>query len=264
MRLIVASLCVGLAILVIASQSIVGAEPSTAYPPPGRVFLPAVLSSSPSRAPNSPAATATPAPTPTLSPSGCNRLYQGVVNPSFEEGFAGWDVYGFASLTRAAAVDGQYSVDLGGYNNSRDAVAQDVIVPDWAQTAALYASWYMLTTDPLVDDALALSVFDSNSNVINRSWVWNDAPQGAWYYTRTGVPNVQNYRGQALRVLISGFTDSSYPTSWYVDQVWLVFGCGSSIAQVNLGGYVGPEIGGRSTAPPGLIDQSAKATVTRP
>jgi hypothetical protein len=170
-------------------------------------------------------------PTPTWTPtpiSGCNGSVQAVINPSFESGFSNWSALGYPLWINGVAIDGTHSMLLGGYNYANDLLAQFMVVPSWAETAAVYASWDMTSTDTpyYPTDALQIAIFDSGTNFLEDYFVWNTSPRGLWYYTRQPIPNIAAYRGTSISVALGAITDYSYPTGWYVDNVWVVFACG--------------------------------------
>jgi hypothetical protein len=164
-------------------------------------------------------------------PQACNGYVQALANPSFESGFASWSTSGYPSLATWAA-HGTYSMRLGNRNNAEDAIAQAALVSNWVETAAVYFYTYMQSSDSTVYpyDALAAAVFDSSNNIIASGWIWNTSTRNSWQGWKLTISNIAAYRGQPLGVMFAGFTDSSFPTTWYVDNAWLVFACGSTIA----------------------------------
>jgi hypothetical protein len=161
----------------------------------------------------------------------CNGYIQGLANPSFESGFASWATAGTPSLS-TWAVHGTYSMRMGNRNNAEDAIGQAAQVPNWAETAAVYFYAYMQSSDSTVYpyDYFAAVVFDSSDNIIASGLIWNTSTRNSWQGWKLPISNIAAYRNQPLFVMFAGFTDSSFPTTWYVDNAGLVFACGSTIA----------------------------------
>jgi hypothetical protein len=155
------------------------------------------------------------------------------VNPSFETGTAPWAFLGLAYRDTRQASHGLYSAFFGGYNNANDFVAQSVIVPPWAETAALHLDWRMASLDSLDTgwDRLRIAVFDPSTNFLTDNKIWNNGTRNAWVSWRIPVGNVAPYRDQTMTVAFGAQTDFSDYTSWWVDSVWLVFACGSAPAE---------------------------------
>lgn len=102
----------------------------------------------------------------------------------------------------------------------------------WAENAAVYFAWRMHSNDSayLAWDKFAIEVYDEYDNRIAFSEVFNNDPrQNAWYTARLPISSISNYKGQNISVWIGAATDGSLYTYWWVDKVWLSFGCGSQI-----------------------------------
>lgn len=220
------------------------ASPTT-VPPPSvyRTYLPFVRNAD--RAP-------TPTPTRTPTPQGCNGYIQALTNPSFETGVAPWATLGSPYRTSLRAIDGAYSMRLG----ADDAIAQTVMVPTWSETAAIYFADYMVSADSSVTayDYLGVGVFDQADNLIASGFIPNNDTRDSWILFRLPVSNIAAYRGQPMSVMFAGFNDSLYPTTWYVDNVWFVFACGSTTASLGAGSMA--ELEAAASLPPG-IDEGA-------
>ena len=171
--------------------------------------------------------TATPTLTPTV--SSCGGPAQAVLNPGFENGGTSWSASVFPSITNAYAEEGQYSVWLGGYNNASDSISQGVVVPSWATTATLTFWWLMTSTDAVLyqsNDYLYAGVVGPNG--VTRSQIAvidNTYNRGIWFERQLAIDQVAGNRGQVFTVGFTGTTDAANPTSWYVDNVQLTFGC---------------------------------------
>lgn len=184
-----------------------------------------------------PTSTLTPTalPSPTFTPTPCNGWTQVLANPSFETGIAPWSLLFDVWRSSLYSFDGLYSVGFGGLNSDAGQISQTQYVPSWTNTGAVYFTWLMYSTDSLLFpfDGLVVSVFDPSNNMIASTIIDNTDVRGSWEPQRLVIPNAQAYADQPLSVAIAGFTDSSYPTTWYVDKVWMVFACGSTIAGSN-------------------------------
>jgi hypothetical protein len=154
-----------------------------------------------------------------------------LINPSFETSGA-WRVSGRAYIDGRRAFDGGWAAFFGGYDRANDFMAQTVTVPSWAETGALYFATNMGSLDSmsLGFDRLRISVFDQGTNFLADGSIWNNSSRDVWRTWRMPVDNVIRYRGQTMTVAMLGTTDSSLFTSWWVDRVWLVFGCGDTPA----------------------------------
>ncbi|MHB0858312.1 MAG: hypothetical protein ACYC5M_12165 [Anaerolineae bacterium] len=163
----------------------------------------------------------------------CPGAAQVLQNTGFEQGLAYWIWGGDPQASTFAAVAGAYSVWLGGYNYAVDTIRQDAIVPDYAETGAVYLSWLMYSNELPYEprDRMEVLVYDAADNVLAEVSVDSGLARGAWYGLRLPIPNVASYRGQPLSVRIYGYTDGTLSTSWYVDEVWLRFGCGAVLAE---------------------------------
>lgn len=134
--------------------------------------------------------------------------------------------------TTNAARTGAYSFYMGGRNYAYDAVGQTVVVPTWAESAALYFSSLMYSYDSptIAYDYLAVAV-GSSGTVLASGYIWNNGARGGWIDWRLPtISNVRPYRGGTLDVVILAYTDFSYYTWWYVDEVQFRFACGTQAA----------------------------------
>ncbi|MHB1295539.1 MAG: hypothetical protein ACYC4R_11150 [Anaerolineae bacterium] len=168
----------------------------------------------------------------------CEGSQQILLNSSFEEGFASWAVFNDPLITQDAYATGQTSVLMAGYNNARDELQQTAVVPDWAESGAIYISWLMQTIEPSGEyDALFVTVRDLTAgDVPVQVYVANNTPTEAWYWGTKSIPNVVARRGHSLRVEVLGWTDVSNPTAWFIDDVELVFACGTTLAEGDVWG----------------------------
>ncbi|MHB1295540.1 MAG: hypothetical protein ACYC4R_11155 [Anaerolineae bacterium] len=197
-----------------------GVLPTLAAPPGGRG---AALQATPEHAVYLPIA---------AKPAYCPGVVQVLQNTGFEQGLVYWALGGNPMTSTNAAVSGYYSVWLGGYNDAVDTIRQDAAVPSWAESGAVYLSWLMYSDELAYEphDRMEVVIYDAGGNVVTETSIDSGMWRGAWYGLRLPIPNVASYRGQALSVRVYAFTDGSLVTSWYVDEVWLRFGCGMELA----------------------------------
>lgn len=187
--------------------------------------------------------TATPAPPPTATP--CSTSQQLLANHSFEYGFSPWLTSGNPVRSTTYATDGAFSVRLGGANNLYQHAVQWVNVPLWAERAAIWAHWFMLSTDStvLAYDGLQVGLFDADGNLISGKMITNIDVRRSWQELRVPIDNLDLYRGKTVGVAVRGITDGSYATTWYVDNVLLVVACGASAAATAMEGGPAPSHG---------------------
>jgi len=260
----VVTVCVSLAlvVLLIIFTPSTSAEPRTPIPPatlaayspyPYPSYLPLLLTHKdptptwtpgPTTTPTStteatrastPTLTHTSTATPTVTPTQCYGAAQVVLNPSFETGWWPWMIQkGYPERTSAHAADGLYSVWFGGYNDAMDWLVQDMIAPQWADDAALYFCWRMISEDsPLQSyDYLTLWLWDEDvGEGLLYAEVNNTATRGYGFSrcAQLAPEDVIAARGHTLRVVIGGYTNSTLPTEWFVDNVRLYFACGGYV-----------------------------------
>lgn len=219
------------------------------YSPPTRVPPSTPVSGGPSAPTSTPTATpvptftptATPTPTPTSTPSPTPTVCAGTANILVNGGFettGAWEVLlGSPYRTTFRAWTGNYSMYFGGRVSSTDAIIQPFVVPQWADTAAVYFYAWMASTDSTLYKYDWLRVIVSTidlSTVLASGDVPNNSTRNSWISWRLSVPGITSFRGQPLVLSIAGVNDVSYSTAWYVDDVRMVFGCGGYPA--SLGG----------------------------
>ncbi len=180
----------------------------------------------PTRTPIPPTATPTRTPLPTATP--CNTSVQLVQNESFETGISPWIPSGLAYRTSVRALTGYYSVQLGSYNNAQDGLGQYLTMPTWAEAGLVQFGYYMSSTDSIYTrwDDLVVGVWDGDT-LVAAGAVWNTDIRNQWVHATLPLPDVTALRGHTLLLLFGGFTDSTFPTTWWIDHVWLNAFCGS-------------------------------------
>jgi len=120
---------------------------------------------------------------------------------------------------------------------AHDSLWQDAVVPNWAETAAVYLDWLMFTTNSTEKHSqLFVTVGDETSTIAFWS-VWNNEPPSAtWFWMKIPIDSIAAYRGRTLTTQVTVWEALGATTVWYVDNVRLYFACGSWIA--NTEGYL--------------------------
>ncbi len=195
------------------------------------------------------------APTPTPIPTPCNTSVGVLTNGDFERGLEHWVSSGNPQITDARAREGTHSALLGGRDSAEDVLLQGAAMPHWAESGALYLSVFMKSSDSTTDrrDSLSAIVFDDQQPLAS-AVVANISPRDDWLDLRIPIPNAVNYRSKSLIVFIRGSTDGAAPTTWYVDNVDLRFGCGATLA----GAYSASPDAFIEPAPPELVARAAE------
>jgi len=161
--------------------------------------------------------TGSPPPPPPPPPPGTNVI----VNGGMESGTAPWTQTssgGYALITTTRPHAGAYSAYFGGYNNATEALAQTVTVP---ANGTLRYWWYMTTQESgsTVWDRLQVRVLNTSGTVLATPRTWSNV-SGANLWRQDALA-MGAYAGQQVRVEFRATTDSSLPSSFFVDDVSL-------------------------------------------
>jgi thermitase len=160
--------------------------------------------------------TPTPTATATPPPSGTERI----VNGGFENGTSPWvqsSANGYQLIDPTRPRTGSYSAWLCGYNNCNDQIYQTVTVPT---NGTLTYWWYMTTQETSHPwDYMRVRLYNSSGGLITTLRTWSDG-SGAGVWRQDSI-SLAGYAGQTVRVHFSATTDSSYTTSFFVDDVSL-------------------------------------------
>ncbi len=159
-----------------------------------------------------------PTPTPTPPPPGGNVIQ----NPGFESGRVAWTEYssgGYPLITTDRPRTGSWSAWNGGYNNAIDQLHQRVTVPS---NGTLRYYWRMETQESgtRVYDWMEVRLYDGNTGdfiTTLRRWT-NASSKNVWSQDSISL---SSYAGRYVYVLFHTDTDSSYATSFFVDDVSL-------------------------------------------
>ena len=164
---------------------------------------------------NASAAVSTGTPPPPPPPPGA------IVNGGFESGTTPWTQTssgGYALITTTRPHAGAYSAYFGGYNNATEALSQSVTVP---ANGTLRYWWYMTTQESgsTVWDRLQVRVLNASGALLATLRTWSNASgAGLW---RQDALALSAYAGQQVKVEFRATTDSSLPSSFFVDDVSL-------------------------------------------
>ena len=161
--------------------------------------------------------TTTPPPPPPPAPSG-------LVNGGFESGSTGWSSSDPAIISSAGSGtrvrSGSWSAWLGGYNGANEQVAQTVTVP--AGGATLRWAWQLSSSEPAgtrAYDLLHVRVHNAGGallgTLVSRS---NTSARDAWTLESASLGQ---WAGQTVSLRFVATTDSSYASSFFVDDVTL-------------------------------------------
>lgn len=159
--------------------------------------------------------TPNPTPTPTPPPSGGAAL----VNGGFESGSSPWvqsSTNGYQLIDTTRPRTGSYSAYLGGYNSGTDTIYQTITVP---ANGTLSYWWYMTTQESgsTAYDYLRVRLYNSSGTLVTTLRSWSNASgAGTW---RQDSVSLASYAGQRLRVQFTATTDSTLPSSFFVDDV---------------------------------------------
>jgi hypothetical protein len=160
--------------------------------------------------------TNTPAPTATPTVSGGNV----VVNPGFESGpGVGWAEHssgGYELIDTSNPHTGSYSADLCGYNYCTEWVQQQITIPSGA---TLKYWWYMISREgtSTAYDHLYVRLYTTGGSLITtlRNWS-NRNTRNTWSQDSISL---SSYAGQTVILRFMSKTDSSLPTTFWVDDV---------------------------------------------
>jgi hypothetical protein len=158
----------------------------------------------------------------------CARPIQ---NGGFEDWWDYWDISGPTHST--LAYSGSYSARLGGYNYANDTLYQTVTIPsvgpeeDPVVSVRLIYYWHM-TTDEFSTysdyDHFYARIRNTGGGTLRElEHLTNRSTEGAWVSSSF---DVTEFKGQTVQVYFGATTDSSLPTSFYVDDV-AIYACES-------------------------------------
>ncbi len=163
--------------------------------------------------------------------SGGGGLTNRLRNPGFESGRVDWTEYssgGYAIITNSTANPahtGSWYAWEGGYNYATEYIYQDVTIPSNA-TQAFVQFWYRITTretsTTICYDSLRVEVRRPSDNALLATLLTLCNYHKTSTYRQSSQLNVLNFRGQTIRLRFITQTDSSLPTSFFIDDVALM------------------------------------------
>ena len=146
-----------------------------------------------------------------------------LVNGGFESGATGWTqsdaalISSTSSGTRARS--GDWSAWLGGYDGARDELSQTVTVPSGGGSLTYW--WQLVSsegTSKAYDHQYVRVHSTSGALLATLRTRSNTAPRGAWY---SDTLSLGPWAGQTVSLRFAATTDSSYTSSFFVDDVSL-------------------------------------------
>jgi murein DD-endopeptidase MepM/ murein hydrolase activator NlpD len=203
-------------------------------PPPTRTSTP-TATYTPTQIPptRTPTATRTPLPTATGTPPQGNCDSNSLLNSDFETGsLPPWQgaASNGQSLIARDPVNNDWSARLAGYNTAQGRLYQGALVPAGADSVQLSLAWYLTTTE-----ASTTNVYDTMTVTLRSPFgVIQDTPltvtnlsvRNQWTVHTSNLTIPPGWQGQDMWVYFSARTDTSLPSAFYLDNVWLTFTCG--------------------------------------
>jgi len=176
-------------------------------------------------------------------------------NGGFESGGAYWVEWsskGYTIIrTDGAKRSGSWSAWLGGDNSLEDQLYQAFYVPQGFGSAQWIFWLGVYTTDyPSPYDKFYVQLQDAGGNTIGAELYVADntydldgsGPNLYWYEVTITWYEFEPYTNQTLRVFFRDTTDSSYPTSFFVDDVTFKIYCGYEAPSIYVPAGPGPHI----------------------
>ena len=146
----------------------------------------------------------------------------GITNGGFENGATGWSQSssgGYAIIDDARPRSGSYSGWMAGYNNASDKLYQTVSVPASGGTLGFYVYVSTQETSSTSYDYLRVRVYSTSGSLLGTLRTYsNGSTKNSWF---SGSASLANWAGQTVRIQFDATNDSSYTTSFFVDDVTL-------------------------------------------
>src|ERR1043166_661783 len=151
-----------------------------------------------------------------------------IANGGFESGSASWVMAGgagvYSSPTYPYARSGAKFLWLGGIENEVDVAYQTITIPTTATSAALSFYYNIYSEDDFspIFDTFSATIRNTSGGVLATVGNWSNEDQdfGAgnpYYHLQTF--DLLAYAGQTIRIYFNSANDSSYPTSFLIDDV---------------------------------------------
>jgi hypothetical protein len=148
-----------------------------------------------------------------------------LLNPGFESGNVNWTASTSVITTATAepAHTGSWKAWLDGYGvATTDTLYQQVAIPSTITTATL-SFWLHIdtaeTTTTITYDTLKLQVTNSSGTVLSTLMTYSNLDHNTGYAQQTY--DLSSFKGQTIRVLLTGVEDSQKQTSFVVDDFTL-------------------------------------------
>lgn len=172
----------------------------------------------PDAPPPHPTSTSLPTPIPSPTPAGSGQTL--ILNGSFESGLNMWKWGGATTVQENFGNNGRSSARLGDVPLVTDTLSQDIQVP--CDVERLILSYYIYITSedyiPPVDE-FTVSINGNFGSKILQS-LTEDDPRGAWYRYAHELGNLACHH---ITLQFMSRPNHSYPTSFYVDDVYLSY-----------------------------------------
>lgn len=146
------------------------------------------------------------------------------MNGGFENGTAPWvesSSGGYELIDGTRPHTGARSAYLGGYNRATDLVYQTVTIPASSTSDSLSYWWYMTSQEGTgtAYDFMYAEVRNTSGTLLGTlQTLSNRSTRNTW--TQSTL-NVAAWKGQTVRIEFRATTDSSLPTSFFVDDAAL-------------------------------------------
>jgi len=145
-----------------------------------------------------------------------------LLNPGFESGNVSWTASTsvITSSTSEAAHSGSWKAWLDGYGTTHtDTLYQQVTIPSTATSATL-TFWLHIdtaeTTTTTAYDTLQVQIRNSSGTLLATLATYSNLNAGTGYTQKSF--NLLSYKGQTIRVYLTGSEDSVKQTSFVVDD----------------------------------------------
>ncbi len=141
-----------------------------------------------------------------------------IVNGGFESGTSPWlqsSSNGYQLIDTTRPRTGSYSAYMGGYNSGTDTLYQTITVPS---NGSLRYYYYMTTQETSgTYDYLRVRVYSTSGTLLTTLATRSNAStKNAWVLDTLSL---SAYAGQSVRIQFTVTTDSSLPTSFFIDDV---------------------------------------------
>ena len=150
----------------------------------------------------------------TIASSGGGGGSNAVQNGDFESGNHYWSLGSGATITTGRAHSGSYALKLGGTTSTTMSATQTVTVP---ASGVLTFYTYITTAETSHSyDFLTTTIKQSGTVLKTVSTQSDGSPTGTWIQTTS---DLSAYAGQSVLLSFSASNDSSYATTFWVDDV---------------------------------------------